>query len=85
MSEPCGVTTVAIAYKANQKPPSSTRDTTQSINAAVQWRAGIEARVSTLKRDHGWDRIRMPNLTGAKNWLGFGVFAHNTRKLARLT
>lgn len=80
-----GVTTVAIAYKANQKPPAPSPDTAQQINAAVRWRAGIEARVSTLKRDHGWDRIRMPNLTGAKNWLGFGVFAHNTRKLARLT
>ena len=32
-----------------------------------------------------WARTRMANLTGAKNWLGFGVFAHNTRKLARLT
>lgn len=80
-----GVTTVAIGYKSNQNPPPPpTPDHARQINDAIRWRAGIEARVSTLKRDHGWDRTRMPNLTGARTWLGFGVFAHNTRKLARL-
>jgi transposase, IS5 family len=81
-----GVTTVAVAYKANQKPPPpTTPEAARHFNAAVRWRAGVEARISTLKRDHGWDRTRMVNLTGARTWLGFGVFAHNTRKLARLT
>jgi transposase, IS5 family len=81
-----GVTTVAIAYKSNQKPPPPpTAEAARHLNTAIKWRAGVEARIATLKRDHGWDRTRMANLTGAQTWLGFGVFAHNTRKLARLT
>ena len=79
-----GVATVAIAHKANQRPPHLTPEQRRTLTANTRWRAGIEARVSTLKRDHGWDRTRMANHTGTRTWLGFGVFAHNTRKLARL-
>lgn len=79
-----GIATVAIAYKANQNPPPVTPEQRATVTENTRWRAGIEARISTLKRDHGWDRTRMPNHTGTRTWLGLGVFAHNTRKLARL-
>jgi transposase, IS5 family len=70
-----GVTTVAIAYKSNQKPPPApTPDAARHLTTAIRWRAGVEARISTLKRDHGWDRTRMANHTGAQSWLGFGVW-----------
>jgi hypothetical protein len=72
----------AKARARHEPVPAAAKRRTLTVN--TRWRAGIEARVSTLKRDHGWDRTRMANHDGTRTWLGFGVFAHNTRKLARL-
>jgi IS5 family transposase len=48
-------------------------------------RTGSEARISTLKRQYGWDRTRLDDLTGARIWTGHGVLAHNLVKIATLT
>jgi transposase, IS5 family len=79
-----GVGLVAIVAKGNQSPERQTVEATDTFKAHTRWRAGIEARISTLKRDHGWDRTRMSGITGARTWLGWGIFSHNTLKEARL-
>ena len=43
----------------------------------VKWRTGSEARISTLKRQYGWDRTRLDNLEGARIRTGHGVLIHN--------
>ena len=50
----------------------------------VKWRTGSEARISTLKRQYGWDRTRLNGLDGARIWIGHGVLAHNLVKIAAL-
>jgi IS5 family transposase len=49
-----------------------------------RFRAGIEARISLLKRKFGLKRSRMRGSPGAKIWVGHGIFAHNLWQAARI-
>ena len=51
----------------------------------MKWRTGCEGRVSSLKRQYGWDRTRIDSLEGARTWAGQGVFTSNLVKIAALT
>ncbi|HZG66673.1 MAG TPA: ISNCY family transposase, partial [Herpetosiphonaceae bacterium] len=46
------------------------------------WRAGIEGRISGLKRGHGLEQCRYHGDAGMKRWVGWGVIAHNLRVIA---
>lgn len=48
-----------------------------------RFRAGIEGRISVLKRKHGWDRCRNRGEEGFERWVGFGVIANNLGVMAR--
>lgn len=48
------------------------------------WRAGIEARISLLKRKYGLSRSRSRGYQGTKNWVGNGIFAYNLQKIASM-
>ena len=41
------------------------------------WRVGVEARISHLKRGFGLRRTRLRRLGGARTWVGLGIFAYN--------
>jgi hypothetical protein len=45
------------------------------------WRVGIEARISQLKRSFGLRRTRLRRLHGAGVWVGLGVFAYNLQRM----
>jgi IS5 family transposase len=45
------------------------------------WRVGIEARISHLKRGFGLRRTRLRRLPGAKTWVGLGIFAYNLQRM----
>ena len=47
------------------------------------WRAGIEGRISGLKRGQGLDRCRYHGEDGMERWVGLGVIAHDLRAIAR--
>jgi IS5 family transposase len=49
------------------------------------WRAGIEGRISGLKRRHKLDRCRYHGMAGMERWVGWGVIAHNLRVIAQAT
>lgn len=49
------------------------------------WRAGIEGRISGLKRRHKLDRCRDHGTAGMERWVGWGVIAHNLRVIAQAT
>jgi len=49
-----------------------------------RFRAGIEARVSLLKRKFGLKRSRMRGSPGVNIWVGQGIFAHNLWQAARI-
>jgi IS5 family transposase len=47
------------------------------------WRAGIEGRISGLKRRHGLRRCREHGDEGMARWVGWGVLAHDLRVIAQ--
>jgi transposase, IS5 family len=49
------------------------------------WRAGIEGRISGLKRRHKLDRCRDHGTAGMERWVGWGVMTHNLRVIAQST
>lgn len=49
-----------------------------------RWRAGIEGRISTLKRQHGLGRARVRGRQAVHWWVGAGIFAQNLKQLARV-
>jgi IS5 family transposase len=51
--------------------------------AGHNWRAGIEGRISGLKRRHKLNRCRSHGDAGMHRWVGFGLLAHNLRVIAR--
>jgi IS5 family transposase len=49
------------------------------------WRAGIEGRISGLKRRHKLDRCRYHGTAGMERWVGWGVVVHDLRVIAQAT
>jgi len=49
-----------------------------------RFRAGIEARISLLKRKFGLKRSRLRGIPGVNIWVGQGVFTHNLWQAARI-
>jgi IS5 family transposase len=49
------------------------------------WRAGIEGRISGLKRRHKLDRCLNHGAAGIERWVGWGVIAHDLRQIAQAT
>jgi IS5 family transposase len=49
-----------------------------------RFRAGIEARISLLKRKFGLKRSRLRGSPGTNIWVGQGIFAHNLWKAVRI-
>ena len=48
-----------------------------------KWHAGVEGRISILKRAHGLGRCLAHGLTGFHSWVGWGVIAGNLAVLGR--
>jgi transposase, IS5 family len=54
-----------------------------AFRRAYNWRAGIEGRISVLKRRFGLDRCRYRGEAGMERWVGWGLLAHNLRQISR--
>jgi transposase, IS5 family len=52
------------------------------FQAGRHWRAGIEGRISALKRRYGLARCRYHGAEGLARWVGWGLLAHNLRQIA---
>ena len=80
-----GVRQVVIPRKG--KPGKARRATEHrpAFRRTVKWRTGSEGRISTLKRQYGWDRTRLDGTEGARTWAGYGVLAHNLVKISAMT
>jgi IS5 family transposase len=56
---------------------------TRSFRRGYRWRAGIEGRIASLRRDYGWRQSAYHGQDGMERWLGLGVIASNLRHIAR--
>lgn len=79
-----GVKNVCVPKIGKKSKARETEENTAKFKELKSWRAGIEARISCLKRSFGYGRSMLRGISGAKTWCGYGVFAHNLRQAARL-
>lgn len=50
---------------------------------ARKWHAGVEGRISVLKRCHGLDRGLDHGEAGFHRWIGWGVITHNLTSIGK--
>jgi IS5 family transposase len=76
-----GVRRVGLQRKGTLSPTRAALERTRASRRLRNWRVGIEARISHLKRSFGLRRARLRRLGGAKTWVGLGIFAYNLQRM----
>jgi IS5 family transposase len=74
-----------IVLPATGKPSAARREheRTRWWRRGFRFRAGIEGRISVLRRSFGLDRCREHGQVGMGRWVGWGILAHNLVKIAQ--
>jgi len=80
-----GVKRVAIPASGKLSEERQALEHTRLWRRGYRWRAGIEGRIASLRRDYGWRMCRYHGQDGMERWLGLGVMASNLRHLAQAT
>ena len=80
-----GVKRVAIPASGKLSEERKAKERTRAFRRGYRWRAGIEGRIASLRRDFGWRKSRYHGLDGMERWLGLGVIASNLRRIALVT
>jgi IS5 family transposase len=80
-----GVKRVAIPASGKLSEERRAKEHTRAFRRGYRWRAGIEGRIASLRRDYGWRKSRYHGRDGMERWLGLGVIASNLRHIAQAT
>ncbi|MBO0783387.1 MAG: ISNCY family transposase [Ktedonobacteraceae bacterium] len=80
-----GVKLVAIPAAGKLSEERRIFEHTRCFRRGYRWRAGIEGRIASLRRDYGWRRSGYHGQDGMERWLGLGVIASNLRRIALAT
>ena len=67
-----GIKRIGVQRKGRLSTARTQLERTRSFRRMRNWRVGIEARISHLKRGFGLRRTRLRRLPGAKTWVGLG-------------
>jgi transposase, IS5 family len=82
-----GIEFVALPQPGHKDADRQAQEAQPWFRAALRFRAGIEGRISVLRRARGLDRCRNRGEVGLERWLGWGVLVNNlvviTTRLAR--
>jgi transposase, IS5 family len=80
-----GVQRIGVARKGTPGKARLALERTRRFRRLRNWRVGIEARISHLKRSFGLGRTRLRRLGGARTWVGLGIFAYNLQRMSVIT
>ena len=80
-----GVKRVALPASGKLSEERRALEHTRPWRRGYRWRAGIEGRIASLRRDYGWRMCRYHGQDGMERWLGPGVIASHLRHLAQAT
>jgi IS5 family transposase len=83
--EALGVKRVGLQRTGTPGKARLALERTRAFRRLRNWRVGIEARISHLKRGFGLGRTRLRRLGGAKIWVGLGIFAYNLQRMTVVT
>ena len=78
-----GVPCVAIPKPGKCSAQRRAWEQRPAFRRAARFRAGIEGRISVLKRAFGLRRCRYHGQAGMERWVGLGILAHNLRQISR--
>jgi IS5 family transposase len=78
-----GVKRVVLPRPGRKTPSRQAHERQRWFRRGRDWRAGIEGRISGLKRRHGLERCRYHGDDGMERWVGWGVIAHDLRMIAQ--
>src|SRR5436305_13681602 len=78
-----GVKRVAIPASGKLSEERRALEHTRRWKRGYRWRAGIEGRIASLRRDYGWRKSAYHGQDGMERWLGLGVIASNLRHIAQ--
>ena len=78
-----GVTHVVLPRPGRKPATRMAHERQRWFRRGRNWRAGIEGRISGLKRRHGLDRCRYHGPDGMDRWVGWGIITHNLRVIAQ--
>jgi IS5 family transposase len=81
--EEAGVKTVAIPAVGKVSAQRQAVERLPRFRRAYRWRAGIEGRIHSLRRDYGLRRCAYHGMNGLKRWLGWGILASNVHQIAQ--
>jgi transposase, IS5 family len=76
-----GVRRIGLQRKGTVSAARAQLERTRPFRRMRNWRVGIEARISHLKRSFGLRRTRLRRLPGATTWAGLGIFAYNLQRM----
>jgi IS5 family transposase len=79
--EALGVKRVGLQRNGTPGKARQALERTRRFRRLRNWRVGIEARISHLKRSFGLRRTRLRRLGGARTWVGLGIFAYNLQRM----
>jgi transposase, IS5 family len=79
--EALGVKRVGLQRNGTPGKARQAYERTRAFRRLRNWRVGIEARISHLKRSFGLRRTRLRRLGGARTWVGLGIFAYNLQRM----
>jgi IS5 family transposase len=79
--EALGVRRVGLQRNGTPGTARLAVERTRAFRRLRNWRVGIEARISHLKRAFGLRRTRLRRLGGARTWVGLGIFAYNLQRM----
>jgi IS5 family transposase len=80
-----GVLRVALPQTGPPSAASQQRERERWFQRGYRWRAGIEGRISVLKRSYGLARCPEHGSDGMERWVGWGVLTANLVTIARAT
>jgi IS5 family transposase len=78
-----GVKVVAIPAVGKLSPLRRAIEQSRRWRRAYRWRAGIEGRIASLRRDYGLRKSVYHGQDGMERWIGFGIVASNLRHIAQ--
>jgi IS5 family transposase len=79
--EALGVTRVGLQRNGTPARARLALERTRRFRRLRNWRVGIQARISHLKRAFGLRRTRLRRLGGARTWVALGIFAYNLQRV----
>jgi transposase, IS5 family len=78
-----GVKRVVLPKSGRRTRERESHEQERWFRRGFRFRAGIEDRISVLRRGFGLDRCLDHGEEGMERWVGWGIVAHNLRQIAR--